>query len=806
MSSRQLSILVSTIALTLGCLGLRPPPAPAAPQDAQEANDQIPAAPGVVTAETNLVLVDVVARDKKGNYIGDLEAADFRVSEDGKEQALSTFSRVSESRGESPAQPRYLLLFFDNSTMTAEQQVRARAAAGKFVEKVASPERLMAVVDFIGASRISQDFTDNGEALKRAVGGVRFAGLQPNERGQPTEVATMGPPSAFQMRTDYAARSVLLAIRNLAKNLRAVPGRKTLILFSGGFPLTAERQSELTATIDAANKANVAIYPVDVRGLEGGEPGVTPGFGEPTRQAPRFPGLPPGAQVVPEEPGFPHERALLASLAAVLGPPQPLAQRPQGGGGSGGASGGGTGGTPLPPTGGGRPGGTTGGTTTGGMTGGTSPRPGTSTGASRGTTPFAGGSRGGAQPGSLPTPGNTPFGPDRRGLDSIPRRPIIPPITDSATANQQVLFALATGTGGFTIYNTNDFLKGLEKIAKELNEYYILGYLSPNRAHDGSYHEINVKVTRKGVKLRHRNGYYDVKSPDLLAGKPEGQILEERAASSQPTDFPVALSAPYFYTASNVARVNLVLDVPGKDLNFEKQKGKFHSEVNVLGIAYRADNSVAARFSDTVKLDFEKKEMKEFTKGAFNYQNSFNIAPGKYTLKVVMSAGGQKFGKYEMLLEIELYDESQFHISDVALSNQMRPVSQLTLSFDTALLEERIPLVVSNVEMIPSPSNRFSRDEKVGLYVEVYEPLMLRATPPRVGIIYDLIDRKTNQRVFTSNTILVNHFAEQGNPVIPVGVFVPVDQLAAGEYRLEVLARDAEGNVSSQQTEDFVVE
>ena len=65
---------------------------------------------------------------------------------------------------------------------------------------------------------------------------------------------------------------MLLSIRSLAKNLRAVPGRKMLILFSAGFPLSTERLSELTATIDVCNKANVAVYALDVRGLATGMP------------------------------------------------------------------------------------------------------------------------------------------------------------------------------------------------------------------------------------------------------------------------------------------------------------------------------------------------------------------------------------------------------------------------------------------------------------------------------------------------------------------------------------------------------
>ena len=50
--------------------------------------------------------------------------------------------------------------------------------------------------------------------------------------------------------------------------------------------------------------------------------------------------------------------------------------------------------------------------------------------------------------------------------------PTIPNVVD----NQQVLYQLAQGTGGFVIVNSNDLLGGMQKIAREQTEYYVLGY------------------------------------------------------------------------------------------------------------------------------------------------------------------------------------------------------------------------------------------------------------------------------------------------------------------------------------------
>src|SRR6266851_595329 len=224
--------------------------------------------PGVIIRkESRLVLVDAVVTDKKGNYVRDLAQKDFKVYEDNKEQPVASFSSGTDAaiQAKGSAQKHYLILFFDNSSMAAPDQIQARGAAAKFVEANAGPDRLMAVVDFGGALRIVQNFTANADVLQAAVKGVKYSSIDSNAAAAsdslaPVTVASTGLSSLSNAEADYGARTMLLSVRSLAKNLRAVPGRKMLILFSAGFALTPENESELTATIDACNKANVAIY------------------------------------------------------------------------------------------------------------------------------------------------------------------------------------------------------------------------------------------------------------------------------------------------------------------------------------------------------------------------------------------------------------------------------------------------------------------------------------------------------------------------------------------------------------------
>src|SRR5713226_8582480 len=288
----------------------------------------------VIKKESRLVLVDSVVTDKKGNYVRDLTQNDFKVFEDNKEQPVSTFSTGADVATQANGQRRYLILFFDNSTMAAPDQIQARNAAAKFIAANAGPDRLMAVVDFGGSLRIVQNFTANADVLRAAVSGVKTSSVDPNAPPPdvPVTVASTGLSSLGNAAADFGARSMLLAVRSLAKNLRAVPGRKMVVLFSGGFPLTQENQSELTATIDACNKSNVAVYALDARGLVSTTPGPGPGRRSTAGKTQA------ASNRIPARKASPRPHIVLAAYPAMA---MPDPQRRGGGGGGGGTGGGG---------------------------------------------------------------------------------------------------------------------------------------------------------------------------------------------------------------------------------------------------------------------------------------------------------------------------------------------------------------------------------------------------------------------------------------------------------------------------------
>jgi VWFA-related protein len=733
---------------------------------AQEANAQASGGLPVIKSETRVVLVDAVVTDKKGQYVRDLEQKDFKVWEDNKEQAITSFSFEADPKSPDNSQQHYMVLLFDNATMDFGDQARARQAAAQFIDANAGPNRLMAIINYTGSISVAQNFTADADRLKKVVAGVKFSPVSPNE---PVQVASTGMPNLGRAEAAFGLWDELLALRSMAKLLAPIPGRKMVVFLTSGFRVPPENMSELTAAISECNRANVAIYPIDVRGLVGGIPAGPNGASlwSPATSQP--------VRLVPAS----------YSPANSLG----MAFFQHGGGAGGGTGGGGTGGG----AGGGRGGGSGTGSGGGGGTGG---------GKGGGTGGGTGGGSGGRGGG-----GTT----NNNGLNNSTLNPynqsrnLIPPFPTSATTNQQVLFALADGTGGFVIVNTNDLLGGLQKIAKEQDQFYLLGY-TPPESKEGSCHFLKVKLDRPGTSVRFRNGYCNVKPADALAGNPVEKDLESRVAGSAPGVPGASMQAPFFYSSSNTARVDVAMDIPAQSIKFEKEHGKFHADLNVLAIAYRPDGSVAARFSDNKKIEVEsKKDVQAFNERPYYYDGQFDIASGKYTLKAAFSSGGPAFGKLEMPLTVEPYDSKEFGLSALALSNDLHRAADAGSDLDAVLLEGHTPLIAQGYQFTPAAAYRFKTTDHAALYAEVYEPHALDKTPPVVGIQLRVLDRKTQEAKQDSGLMAVNNLIRAGNPVIPVGLKILVDKLTPGAYRVEVTAKDALNN-SKTRVADFDVE
>lgn len=302
-----------------------------------------PATP-IVKARTNLVIVDVVAHDKKGQTINDLAASDFKVREDGKEQTISVFvfqqpgtgkvSGVASGEALPPNvfrnAPRFnsnkalnvILLDAMNSNLLNQAYVRTEMV--KFLEQL--PQGQPIAIYALGRKlRLLQDFTTDLSELKRII--QAFKGESSHFLASPTgtpevpitltgiadQLAKEFDPQIrtqlqnFSQETgsdqmDIRIEHTMAALTSLAHMLAGRQGRKNLIwitesvpvhMFESNYqPVIEQQGSQLTKVLPDGQSnartrrnyddqlalvsnlfadAQVAVYPVDARGLMGSE-------------------------------------------------------------------------------------------------------------------------------------------------------------------------------------------------------------------------------------------------------------------------------------------------------------------------------------------------------------------------------------------------------------------------------------------------------------------------------------------------------------------------------------------------------
>ncbi len=298
-----------------------------------------------------LTIVDVTVTDKEGRPIEGLTASDFAITEDGVPQTISqvAFQRVDSAdaaalpplpptppRSQSPVAPtvqpqisssptgeiryrnrRLLVLYFDLSAMPPPDQARAYAAARKFIGEQITAQDLVAVMTFQGgAVRVKQDFISDRAALQEVIetliyGEKRDAGDMPD---QTTDVGTAFGQDDAEFNILNTDRQ-LSALQTAATMLRNLPEEKSLVYFASGLRLNGvDNQAQLRATINAAIRANMAIFPIDARGLVAMAP-----LGDATQPSPTGLGLLTGQTAQNVMSNFQRSQDTLYSLAKDTG-------------------------------------------------------------------------------------------------------------------------------------------------------------------------------------------------------------------------------------------------------------------------------------------------------------------------------------------------------------------------------------------------------------------------------------------------------------------------------------------------------
>ena len=305
--------------------------------------------PVTFSAGAQLVVETVTVTDKRGSPVKGLTTKDFTITEDGAPQAIRFFEYqslepavadtapfqpdhvhlydklgrtqiVPEATGKTRYKDRRLLvLYFDMSAMPQADQMRALAAAEKFIRTQMVSTDLMAILRYAGSSvDVLQDFTaDRGRLLSiietMIVGEGQGLGESSDDASTPDTGAAFGQDdSEFNI---FNSDRQLSALQTAVNMLGQLSEKKSLIYLASGLRLNdLNNQAQLRATINSAIRAGVSFWPIDARGLVAEAP-----LGDATKGSPGNIGMYSGATSLANTANFQQSQDTLYALAADTG-------------------------------------------------------------------------------------------------------------------------------------------------------------------------------------------------------------------------------------------------------------------------------------------------------------------------------------------------------------------------------------------------------------------------------------------------------------------------------------------------------
>jgi hypothetical protein len=295
--------------------------------------------------------------------------------------------------------------------------------------------------------------------------------------------------------------------------------------------------------------------------------------------------------------------------------------------------------------------------------------------------------------------------------------------------------------------------------------------------------------------------------------------METDLASPEPDKIGLSFQGGFFYTDPGRARVDIALAFPWNRLKHEWKNATLRATIGVLGMVYKKDGTLAARFSDVACCPSERPDV--VVSGDPSYTNygewdpvclparynaQFDLPPGEYDFRLVLS-DGSKFGRVEMPLIIDSYDGKQLALSSVVLCKRFRDASVVAQEAAAANLAPKYePLVSKGVQVTPTAGTRFKRGEPLIAYFEVYEPRVAAQPATAVHAHLRIVDAKTGEIAKDFQPVDAASYKQAGKLMIPVAREIATDKLPQGAYRLEVQASDSAGKSTVWRTANFTVE
>ena len=195
---------------------------------------------------------------------------------------------------------------------------------------------------------------------------------------------------------------------------------------------------------------------------------------------------------------------------------------------------------------------------------------------------------------------------------------------------------LAGSTGGMLIGNTNDVRAGIAHAVGDLRGYYEVAYSPTNHEFDGRFRSISVKVSRPGVVVQTRSGYFAMPPGEATVTFPyELKLLRAMREAEPPHDFPIRSRAFRFAPEPGGIRYTVVLEVPldAISVTTDRDPTLERAHFSFMGVVRSSWGSVEEKFGQDLPLWLPRKHEEAVRRGNVVFMRSFTLPGGRHSLE-----------------------------------------------------------------------------------------------------------------------------------------------------------------------------
>ena len=229
----------------------------------------------------------------------------------------------------------------------------------------------------------------------------------------------------------------------------------------------------------------------------------------------------------------------------------------------------------------------------------------------------------------------------------------------------------------------------------------------------------------------------------------------------------------------------ITLQVAYRDLQFQNKDGVMHGVMDIYGQVTSLGGRNVNTFEKSLVLDVPEHEFQRFLERKAVYQEAIPLRPGRYKLSLVMKDDlNGHMGSMEIGLVVPRFDENKLSNSSLILADLIQPLP--TNQVGTG------PFVIGGTKVRPSVNQTFTRDQKLGIYMQIYNlGLDAKTHKPSLDVEYELLKDGKSLLAQTEDAAKLKDASQQ----FTLEKQMPLSVLQPGKYTVQIKVTD---NINKQ--------